>query len=254
MTSVLISLRSTNFEVQSSQFVFIAPVLDYPTITAAQAFVESVWPQPLSLSSLSISVTDASDVSPNFSSRKVLLLQSNCGSYSVDMTTLSSLLRGSEFMIGSDGAVYIDNALIGFQSISLRGSATEISTAIGAISWLPPVINGECDLAMTLSKGMSDGIYSVSINITVGVMSPPRLTIKLTQGILLAEGSTLPLAQLLSQLNDSSPIHSGKYALEVSIDISSDWLSRSFSIVGPGSSSPEALIFQNAGKFKGLNR
>lgn len=251
MTGVLLSLSSEQFEIQGSQFVFITPVLTYPSISSAGTIFKTVWPQPLPLSSLAIAVEDANDLSPSLSSRKVLLLECSCGSYSSDMSTLSSLLRGSDFMIGSDGAVYVDNALIGFRSMSLRGSAAEISTAISALSWLPPDINGNCTLAMTLSKAMSNGIYSVGLNFTVAVTSPPRLTIELAQGIVIAEGSTLPLAHIISQLNDSSPTDSANYQLGMEVIVDSERLISSFSIVGTGISNIGAIIALKKGEWKG---
>ena len=74
MASVLVSLSNKSFEVQGNQFVFITPALYYPAISSAHTFIETVWPEPLSLSTLMISVSDANDLSPTFSSRKVLLL------------------------------------------------------------------------------------------------------------------------------------------------------------------------------------
>ena len=153
-------------------------------------------------------------------------------------------------MFGTVDAVYVNAALVGYQSISLRGSASEITTAVGTLSWLPPDVNDNCTLAATLSKAMSDGIYSVGINITAAVRSPPRLTLQLAQSVVIAEGANLPLAKVLSQLADSLNLRSTIYVLEVAVSFASPQVGP-FTIDSMNFSNGGLIVSRTEGGLKG---
>lgn len=213
MTNVFIFLKCESFESQITQAIFLAPIMDLPSL-ASKSAVEQVWPAPLALSSLQIVVTDNDDISPYFGSPKVLKLNCTCGAYSVDIPRITRSLGGSELLIGYGQAIYANEVYVGFNSISLRGTASDMTNAIEAITWNPPEINGECVLGLNLSKALSDGIHTTDISITATILTLPRLRLALQQGLEVAENSVIAFERILASVTDTNSSMLEWYSLE----------------------------------------